>query len=139
MTVLCIPAIVSNYLGGALSKSSAGSTKTMFMQFSISNQPTTTTAEKTTLHNYLIVIPDLVYSLVFFIFLLHWSTASEKLAKKICDNAQLPSYFTVEVSGHRNIHTLPKIQEFMENFGEVHEVAEVKNYDESINLSKQIH
>lgn len=34
---------------------------------------------------------------------------------------------------------MPVIENFMSKFGDVYEIAEVKNYDESIKISMQIH
>jgi hypothetical protein len=79
MTLLAVPSMVSNYMGGGLTAMGAGSSKIYFMQFSLSNQPLSATTAYMQLHNYLIIIPDAVYSLVFFLFLLNWNKKSDEI------------------------------------------------------------
>lgn len=120
MTVLTIPALVSNYLGGGLVGTTAGTTKMYFMQFSISNQAPSGSPQEVERNYYLVAIPDVAYSLIMFVFLLHWASFSKKAVARISEASQLPSYFTVEVSNHLETHTSERIESFMGTFGPVY-------------------
>lgn len=136
MTLLSVPQLVSNYMGGGMTTIGTGSSKVYFMQFSLANQPLTATNDYLQTHNYLTIIPDAVNSLLFFIFLLYWDRHSEKVVEEMKKTDQLPSYFTVELANPELLSD--QVQLAMQAFGELEEVAEVKNYDESISLAKQI-
>jgi len=136
LALLSIPQVVSNYMGGGLTAVGAGSSKIYFMQFSVANQPLTATNDYLQLHNYLTIIPDAVISLVFFIFLLYWDRRSDQIVEEMKKESQLPSYFTVEISNRELLGD--QVQLAMQTFGDLQEVAEVKNYDESISLAKKI-
>lgn len=66
-------------MGKGLDSVGAGSTKTALMQFSIANQPIHMTGmtreeyeKKIEAYKSAVVIPDIVYSIVFFLFVIHW-------------------------------------------------------------------
>lgn len=45
------------------------------------------------------------------------------------EDAELPSYFCVTVSNLPDNITEKELKQYMEQFGEVKEIAEVRNYD----------
>jgi hypothetical protein len=48
---------------------------------------------------------------------------------RLRENAQLPSYFTVEVTNHNPTFSIDKIEAFMSKFGSIHEISAVKNFE----------
>ncbi|MBS1890025.1 MAG: hypothetical protein JST59_01925 [Actinobacteria bacterium] len=121
MTLLAVPQMVSNYMGGGLKSVGAASSKIYFMQFSVANQPLTATNDYFQLHNYLTIIPDAVYSLVFFLFLLHWERRSQQIVEEMKKENQLPSYFTIEI-GNNKIFS-DELRFALKEFGEIQEIA----------------
>lgn len=95
MSVLCLPAIASNVLGDNLLSAGVGSSKYSFMRFSIANQAAKTTTETSRLYYYLVTVPDAVYSILFFLFLLNWNKVSDDIVAEMKKESQLPSYFTI--------------------------------------------
>lgn len=57
---------------------------------------------------------------------------------RLRENAQLPSYFTVEITNHNPTFSIDKIEAFMSKFGSIHEISAVKNFEQSIYLSKKM-
>lgn len=144
LAVLALPALVFNVIGKGLESTGAGSTKILLMRFSIANQPVKTpnlTEDQFELRSAQfklgVMIPDILYSLAFFVFLLYWEYSSRQTTLELRSAYDLPSYYTVRVKNLPEDTQPSELKQFMNQFGEVMEVSEVRNYEESIRLSKE--
>jgi hypothetical protein len=90
LSIIAIPSLISNYLGGGLTTIGAGSSKIYFMQFSLGNQLYNSSTISASYYNtmiktykYLVTISDALYSLIFFIFYLHWDYDSNRINEEL--------------------------------------------------------
>lgn len=70
---------------------------------------------------------------------MYWVHMSDKIVKEIRKEVLFPSYYAVEVSNLPSGISSRKMEDFMEQFGKVSEVAPVKYYAEKIDLCKKIY
>lgn len=90
LAALSLPALVFNALGRGLESTGAGATKTSLMKFSVANQPVKTPElsesafqERSANYKLGVVIPDMLYSLTFFVFLLYWEYSSSRTTRQL--------------------------------------------------------
>ncbi len=85
------------------------------------------------------VIPDIISTLVFIIFYFYWLHKGEVITEEIRTEVKLRSYYVVELTDFPTDATPEDVHNFMSQFGTVMEVAPVRNYNETIALSKKIY
>lgn len=82
---------------------------------------------------------DIVTCVVFLVFCLFWETRSDTIVAQINRTIKLLSANTVQIVKFPENARESMIKEFIGKFGNVSEVAAVKNYSDLISISKDIY
>lgn len=137
MSLISLIPIVYNVLSGTV-MSSGTSLAYYIASTSIGNFSSSDSSYSPT-SKYLNVIPDMVSMLVFIVYYFYWLHKGEVISESIRNQVKLKSYFTIELMEFSLNATTEDVHNFMAQFGGVAEVAPVRNYNETIALSKKIY
>ena len=137
MSIISLVPTVYNYLTGPVMDTKGTSlaytvAKTTIGNFSSSH------ADYQSLYKFLNVIPDMVLTLIFIVFYFYWLKKGNSITEEIRKEVQLKSYNVLELVEFPARATEEDVERFMSQFGGVVEVAPVRNYKETIYLSKKI-
>lgn len=146
LTVIsCVP-MAYNYMQGDRYRNSVASLDVYVGQISISNfygnKPGQTSAQQisdTKIPKLINCVSDLVSSFIVMVFYFYWTRRSDQITEAIKKSFKMPNYYTLELKEFPEEVSDHEIYNFFNKFGMVTEVAPVKNYSETIELSKEIY
>lgn len=128
-----------NYFTGVALENSENSFPNIITKMTVGNQAKTNDQNLSLQHKLLNVVPDIVCTLMMFIFYFYWEHTSKREANKIREEVKLASDTTIEVKGVSSKIDEDIIYQFFSDYGLVQEVAPVRNYSGMISLSKEIY
>lgn len=137
MSIVELMPIIYNYCSGSGLSDLTVSVNYYFAKTTIGNFSTSSTSYKK-FDKLINVISDMVCILIFIVFYFFWLYRSNHLTEEVRREVKLKSYQVVEIIDPPANVTEGEVKEFMGQFGKVVEVAAVRNYDETISLSKDI-
>lgn len=135
MSIVELVPVIYNYVSGTALSTMTASTTYYFAKTTIGNLASTQSNAQ--LNKLMNVVPDMVCIFVFICFYFHWLHRGSALTEEVRKEVKLRSYTVLELHNPPNV-TEEEVKHFFSQFGKVLEVAPVKDYDETISLSKTI-
>lgn len=138
MSIVQLIPIIYNYIAGNGLSTLTISLNYYFARTTIAafSASTSTSPSQDKLIN---VVSDMFCILIFIVFYFFWLNRGNQLTEEVRKQVKLKSYTVVEVVDPPTKATQQDVRNFMSQFGKIVEIAPVKDYDESINLSKTIY
>ena len=137
MAIISLTPTIYNYVTGPVMATKGTSLAYEIAATTIGNFSSADSSYKAQ-DKYINVISDMVVIFFFMIFYFYWLKKGNNLTAEIRNKIKLKSYNVLELVDFPEKASIGDIEKLMSQFGTVVEVAPVKNYKETIALSKKI-